>query len=188
MQPGFGRIGSHFWGHERLGFAPDIVTLGKPMANGHPVAATVTRPELLETFQNAFRYFNTFGGNPVSAAAALATLKVIEDEGLQENARVTGRHALAGLRDLAARHMAIADVRGAGLFFGVELTEQDGTPATALAARVVNEMRERGVLIHTVGKFDNTLKFRPPCVFSRENADLALETLDAALSSAVATR
>jgi 4-aminobutyrate aminotransferase-like enzyme len=177
VQPGFGRLGSHWWGHERLGFAPDIVTLGKPMANGHPVAAVVTRPEVLETFQDVFKYFNTFGGNPVSAAAAMATLKVIEDEGLVENARDVGAYALEQLQGLAGKHNVIADVRGAGLFFGVELMQGD-QPASDLALRMVNEMRQRGVLLSTVGRFDNALKIRPPCVFSRENADLLVSVMD----------
>lgn len=182
VQPGFGRIGSHWWGHERLGFAPDIVTLGKPMGNGHPVAAVVTRPEILTCFQEAFRYFNTFGGNPVSAAAAMAVLQVIEDEALVENACDVGVYAVGLLRELQARHDVIADVRGAGLFFGAELW-RDGAPATGLCAAMVDEMRDRGVLLHSVGRHSNTLKVRPPCVFSRENADQLVDVMDAALGA-----
>ncbi len=182
VQPGFGRLGSHWWGHERLGFAPDIVTLGKPMANGHPVAAVVTRPEVLEAFQDVFKYFNTFGGNPVSAAAAMATLEVIEDEGLVENVRDVGAYALDQLRGLTGKYDVIADVRGAGLFFGVELM-QDGQPASDLALRMVNEMRQRGVLLSTVGRYDNALKIRPPCVFSRENVDLLVSVMDDAFTA-----
>jgi len=182
VQPGFGRLGSHWWGHERLGFAPDIVTLGKPMANGHPVAATVTRPEVLEAFQDVFKYFNTFGGNPVSAAAAMATLEVIEDEGLVENARDVGAYALDQLQGLTGKYDVIADVRGAGLFFGVELMQND-QPASDLALRIVNEMRQRGVLLSTVGRFDNALKIRPPCVFSRENVGLLVTVMDDAFAA-----
>lgn len=182
VQPGFGRIGSHWWGHERLGFAPDIVTLGKPMGNGHPVAAVITRHEILTRFQEAFKYFNTFGGNPVSAAAAMAVLNVIEDESLVENAKDTGAYALGLLQELAARHEVIADLRGAGLFFGAELW-RDGAPATDLCAAMVDEMRDRGVLLHSVGRHSNTLKLRPPCVFSRENADLLVDVMDAALEA-----
>jgi len=182
VQPGFGRLGSHWWGHERLGFAPDIVTLGKPMANGHPVAAVVTRPEVLEAFQDVFKYFNTFGGNPVSAAAAMATLEVIEDEGLVENARDVGAYALEELQGLTGKYDVIADVRGAGLFFGVELMQGD-QPASDLALRMVNEMRQRGVLLSTVGRFDNALKIRPPCVFSRENVDLLVSVMDDAFAA-----
>lgn len=180
VQPGFGRIGSHWWGHDRLGFAPDIVTLGKPMANGHPVAAVVTRLEILTAFQEQFKYFNTFGGNPVSAAAAMAVLKIVEDQALVENARDVGAYTLGLLRDLAARHDVIADVRGAGLFLGAELW-RDGKPATDLCAAMVDEMRGRGVLLHSVGRYSQTLKIRPPCVFSRDNADQLVQTMDDAL-------
>lgn len=180
VQPGFGRIGSHWWGHEKLGFAPDIVTLGKPMGNGHPVAAVVTRLEILTAFQEQFKYFNTFGGNPVSAAAAMAVLNVIEDEGLVTNAADVGAYAVGLLRDVATRHDVIADVRGSGLFFGAELW-RDGKPATELCDLMVDEMRNRGVLLHSEGRHDNTLKIRPPCVFSRANADQLAETLEAAL-------
>jgi len=182
VQPGFGRLGSHWWGHERLGFVPDIVTLGKPMANGHPVAAVVTRPEVLEAFQDVFKYFNTFGGNPVSAAAAMATLQVIEDEGLVKNARDVGAYALEQLLGLAGKYDVIADVRGAGLFFGVELMQGD-EPASDLALRMVNELRQRRVLLSTVGRFDNALKIRPPCLFSRENADLLVSVMDDAFAA-----
>ncbi len=182
VQPGFGRLGSHFWGHERLGFSPDIVTLGKPMGNGYPVAGVVTSPEILETFQKQFRYFNTFGGNPVAAAAAMATFKVIEDEGLQENARMVGAYALERLREIADRQEAIADLRGAGLFLGLELIRED-TPATDLSAMLVNEMRRRGVLLHSTGRYAHILKIRPPLVFSHENADLLAETLASAFDT-----
>ena len=180
VQPGFGRIGSHWWGHQKLNFAPDIVTLGKPMGNGHPVAAVITRPEILTCFQEGFKYFNTFGGNPVSAAAAMAVLNVIEDEKLVENAKEVGAYALGLLSELQKRHDVIADVRGSGLFFGAELW-RDGKPATALCDAVVEEMRHNGVLLHTEGRFDNTLKIRPPCVFTKENADQLTEVMDAAL-------
>ncbi len=182
VQPGFGRIGSHWWGHEKLGFAPDIVTLGKPMANGHPVAAAITRPEILTAFQEGFKYFNTFGGNPVSAAAAHAVINVIEDEDLVANAADVGRYAVGMLRELAVKYDAIADVRGSGLFFGVELW-REGKPATDLCTAMIDEMRNRGVLLHSEGRFDNTLKIRPPCVFNRENADLLIETMDAAFGA-----
>ncbi|MCF6316031.1 MAG: aminotransferase class III-fold pyridoxal phosphate-dependent enzyme [Marinosulfonomonas sp.] len=185
VQPGFGRIGTHWWGHEKLGFAPDIVTVGKPMANGHPVAAVLTRAEVLEAFQDVFKYFNTFGGNPVSAAAAMATLEVIEDEGLAENARDVGAYAIGELNTLAQQYDVIADVRGSGLFFGVELM-RDGEPATDICLRMVNEMRNNGVLLSTVGRFDNALKIRPPCVFSRDNVDLLVDVMDRAFKAVLA--
>jgi len=178
VQPGFGRVGSHWWGHERMGFVPDVVTLGKPMANGHPVAAAVTRPEIMTEFREAFGYFNTFGGNPVSAAAALATLQVIEDEGLVQNAARVGAYVLERLG--ALRHPLIAQVRGHGLFFAMEFV--DGTaPASDFTIRVVEGMKRKGVLVGSIGRHNNILKLRPPMPFSRENADMALDALAAVL-------
>lgn len=184
VQPGFGRVGSHFWGHQRAGFTPDVVTLGKPMANGHPVGGVVTSMEVMSAFRNTFRYFNTFGGNPVSAAAALATLKVVQEEGLQQNALEVGEYAREGLRKLAERHACIGDVRGSGLFFGAEMVLDRDTkaPATAFTKRVANGMRQKGVLLNFLGVNYNALKIRPPMPFSRENADLMLETLDQVLA------
>lgn len=184
VQPGFGRIGTHMWGHQRIDISPDVVTLGKPMANGHPVGAMVTSPELIAGFRKSFRYFNTFGGNPVSCAAAMATLEVIEEERLMENALDVGAYAKAGLKKLAERHAAIGDVRGSGLFFGAEmvLDRETRAPATAFADRVANEMRRRGILMNKLGIHYNTTKIRPPMPFSRENADHLLRTLDEVLS------
>lgn len=174
VQPGFGRVGSHFWGHDRMGFAPDVVTMGKPMANGHPVAAVVARPDVMGAFREAFGYFNTFGGNPVSCAAAMAVLDVLEEEGLVVSGRAVAAHTLGLLRQLS--HPLIADVRGAGMFFGVELM-RDGQPATADAGQIVERMRERGVLMGRIGRHQHILKIRPPMVFSRENAEFAVNVL-----------
>ena len=165
VQPGFGRIGSHFWGHQAMRFAPDIVTIGKPMANGHPVAATVTRPEIMAGFREAFGFFSTFGGNPVSMAAALAVLDVIEAEGLVAHARKTGAHMLKVLAGL--RHPRIVEVRGRGLILGIAL---GGDDPGGFAARVVEAMKDRGVLIGRVGRHGEVLKLRPPMPFSRDNA------------------
>lgn len=178
VQPGFGRVGSHWWGHEFLGFAPDVVTLGKPMGNGHPVAAVIARPEVMAAFRIAFGYFNTFAGNPVSCAAASAVLDVIEDEGLVENAQAVGAYALSLLREL--RHPLIADVRGFGLFFGIEFA-RDGQPEGAFCGRVVEAAKEHGVLLGRVGRAQHILKMRPPMPFSRENAERLAEVLDAIL-------
>lgn len=178
VQPGFGRLGFHFWGHDYLGFAPDVVTLGKPMANGHPVAAVMTRPDIMAAFRQAFNYFNTFGGNPVSAAAANATLDVLEQENLQENAHNIGQYCLERLSKIS--HPAIVEARGKGLFFGLEL-EHKGTAATAFAANIVEFMKSNGVLLNTIGRHRNTLKMRPPLPFSKENADFAIDLLEAAL-------
>ena len=183
VQPGFGRLGTHFWGHERAGFIPEIVTMGKPMGNGHPVAAVVTERRVMEAFRDSFRYFNTFAGNPVSMAAAQATLGVIREEGLQENAREVGDYAREGLRDLAGKHVCIGDVRGSGLFFGAELVlDRDAkTPATEYTKKVANALRMKGVLMNFLGIHYNVLKIRPPMVFSRADADRMLAAVDQAL-------
>ena len=184
VQPGFGRTGTHMWGHQRAGIVPDVVTLGKPMGNGHPIGGVVASSDTLNAFRKAFRYFNTFGGNPVSCAAAMAVLDVLEDEKLKENALAVGAHAVAGLSRLAEKHPVIGNVRGAGLFFGAELVldKAEKTPASELATRVINGMRERGVLMGKLGIHQNATKIRPPLPFTRENADLMLATLDDVLS------
>ena len=185
VQPGFGRTGRHFWGFEADDFVPDIVTMGKPMGNGHPVSAIVTRNALVGEFGTHGRYFNTFGGNPVSCAAALAVLDVIEEEGLQRNALDVGMHLVDGLRQLAERYDCIGDVRGTGLFLALELvTDRDArSPATELAARVINDLRHRGVLTSSIGPDANILKLRPPMVLSNGDADHVLATLAASLDS-----
>ncbi len=181
VQPGFGRVGSHFWGHDWLGFAPDVVTVGKPMANGHPVAAVLARPDVMAAFRAAFGYFNTFGGNPVSAAACLAVLEVIRDEGLQENAARVGSHLLGRLREM--RHPLLAEVRGTGMFFGAEFVlDDDMTPASAFVADVVERMVARGFLLNRIGRAGNTLKIRPPMPFSVDHADLLAEALEEVLA------
>jgi 4-aminobutyrate aminotransferase-like enzyme len=189
VQPGFGRTGEGMWGFSRHGVVPDIVTMGKPMGNGHPMAAMVARPEILETFGKRTRYFNTFGGNPVSCAVGMAVLDVIEQSHLIENAKDVGSYLRDGLRGLATHHELIGDVRGAGLFIGVELVTDRTTrsPATAATARLVNGLREKRVLISAAGLHANVLKIRPPLVFSRGNADHFLSALDEVLSDIAAT-
>ena len=185
VQGGFGRTGRHMWGHERFGVVPDLVTLGKPMGNGHPVSGVVLGAELLDSFSSRAMYFNTFGGNPVSAAAAHAVLDVLEREKLRENAVAVGEYVVASLRRLAERHAIIGDVRGLGMFFAVDLVRDRRTkePATAEAKRIINTMRDRGILISRIGPKDNVLKIRPPMPFSREHADLLLATLDDVLGT-----
>jgi 4-aminobutyrate aminotransferase-like enzyme len=185
VQAGFGRLGSHMWGHQRLGVTPDIVTLGKPMGNGHPLAAVIARRDLVDAFTGRNMYFNTFGGNPVSAAVGTAVLDVIKDERLLDNAATVGDYTIAKLKKLAERHSLIGDVRGAGLFFAVELVSDRiaKTPAPAQTRRLVNLMRERGVLISRIGTQDNILKIRPSMQFSKENADLLVDTLDQVMAS-----
>jgi 4-aminobutyrate aminotransferase-like enzyme len=183
VQPGFGRCGTHMWGFARHDLVPDLVSMGKPMGNGHPIAGLAARPELLKEFGARSRYFNTFGGNPVSAAAGIAVLEVIEREGLVENARRTGAYLADQLRTLQGRHALIAEVRGAGLFIGVELRRDGaaGEPASSETARIVNMLRERGVLISAAGAKGNVLKIRPPLVFGTEHADLFVQNLDQVL-------
>ncbi|HWA45272.1 MAG TPA: aminotransferase class III-fold pyridoxal phosphate-dependent enzyme [Hypericibacter adhaerens] len=185
VQYGFGRSGSHFWGFDFQGAVPDIVTMGKPVGNGHPLGVVVTRREILKSFTDRTDYFSTFGGNPVSAAAGLAVLEVLEREGLQENARATGAYFRQGVEALMARHAAIGDVRGTGLVMGVELVRDRKTqePAPDWTRRVANLMREQGVLIGTEGPRHNVLKIRPPLCFRREHADIAIEALDRALAA-----
>lgn len=185
VQGGFGRTGRYMWGHQYYGVVPDLVTLGKPMANGHPVSGVVGRADLMQKFASQVMYFNTFGGNPVSCAAANAVLDVIEKEKLQENARNVGDYVVAGLERLKQRHGLIGEVRGKGLFFAVDLVRdrRSREPAGAEAKRVINAMRERGVLISRIGPKDNILKIRPPMPFKPEHADLLLATLDEVLTA-----
>ena len=185
VQPGFGRIGSHFWGHLRQSIDPDIVTMGKSMGNGHPVAAVATSYQIMSAFRSHYGYFNTFGGNPVSAAAANAVLDVLAAEDLQARALRTGAHLVEGLRRLAGKHEMIGDVRGTGLAIGAEIvSDRSGkTPDTALAARIVNTMRDNGVLMGANGIHSNVLKIRPPMPFGVAEADLLLDTLDLVVSA-----
>ena len=184
VQSGFGRTGTHMWAHQKMGVVPDVMTLGKPMANGHPVGAVVTRSEILATFRKGYRYFNTFGGNPVSCAAAMAVLEEIEDKQLLANAKTVGDHARARLETLQQKYDFIGDVRGSGLIFGAEmvLDRESKEPASGFTDRVINEMRQRGVIHSKLGRHKNTLKIRPPMPFSKENADLLFDTLDDVLA------
>lgn len=183
VQGGFGRTGHHWWSHQWYDAVPDIVTLGKPMGNGHPIAGVVARADLIDAFGEWGMYFNTFGGNPVSCAVGMAVLDVLEQENLLDNAVDTGAYLAAGLRELQARHEIIGDIRHKGLFFGVELVQDRDSkePAATAANKLINEMRQCGVLLGRIGKYDNVLKLRPPLVFSHGNADLLLTTLDECL-------
>ncbi|HTL05385.1 MAG TPA: aminotransferase class III-fold pyridoxal phosphate-dependent enzyme [Gemmatimonadales bacterium] len=184
VQTGLGRVGSHFWAFATQGVVPDIVTLGKPLGNGHPLGAVVTTAAIAEAFANGMEYFNSFGGNPVSCAAGLAVLDVIAAEGLQQRAQELGMQLLDGLRGLVARHPIAGDARGLGLFAGLELVRRRDTlePAGDEASYVANRMRERGFLVSTDGPFHNVLKLKPPlCI---ESADIArlLDALDHVLA------
>ena len=184
VQSGFGRTGTHFWAHEKMGVTPDIVTLGKPMANGHPVGGVATGRDIMATFRDGYRYFNTFGGNPVSAAAAMAVLEEMEAEDLVANARAVGDHARQRLEALKQKYEVIGDVRGSGLIFGAEMvTDRAGkTPASGYTDRVVNALRHRGIILSKLGRHRNTLKIRPPMPFSTENADMLFDILDGVLA------
>ena len=183
VQPGFGRLGEAMWGFQRHGVVPDLVTMGKPMGNGHPIAAVVARPEVFARFAKRRHYFNTYGGNSVSCAAALAVLHVIQNENLLENARRTGEYLRRGLNALAGRCPALGEVRGAGLFVGVELrvNPASGLAGSAEAKRVVNEMCRRGVLVGSTGRHADVLKIRSPLTFTTQHADLLLEALEQTL-------
>jgi len=184
VQTGFGRVGTHFWAFATQGVVPDIVTMGKPAGNGHPLAVVVTTPAIADAFANGMEYFNTFGGNPVSCEVGLAVLDVIAEERLQENALVVGAHLMARLHELADRHPVIGDVRGLGLFIGVELVrDRDArSPAAAIAAYVAERLRDLGVLVSTDGPDHNVLKVKPPIVFSRADADHLAGILDLVLA------
>jgi 4-aminobutyrate aminotransferase-like enzyme/Ser/Thr protein kinase RdoA (MazF antagonist) len=183
VQVGFGRAGSHFWAYETQQVVPDIVTLGKPMGNGHPLAAVITTPAIADAFANGMEYFNTFGGNPVSCAIGLAVLDVIENEDLQKNAYRAGKRLLSGLQGLMENYALIGDVRGLGLYVGVELVTDRRTldPAPQHADYVINRLKDHGILISTDGPLYNVLKMKPPIVFTEQNADDVVQALDKVL-------
>jgi 4-aminobutyrate aminotransferase-like enzyme/Ser/Thr protein kinase RdoA (MazF antagonist) len=183
VQTGFGRVGTHFWGFEMQGVTPDIVVLGKPIGNGHPLGAVITTPEIADAFNNGMEYFTTFGGNPVSCAVGLEVLNVVLEENLQEHARRVGKRMLEGLRPFVERHPIVGDVRGPGLFLGVELVRDRETlePAPEEAAYVMNRMREHRILLGTDGPYHNVLKIRPPMPFDEGNADLLVEVMEKVL-------
>lgn len=184
VQAGFGRPGSHFWGFATHDVVPDIVTMGKPIGNGHPLGVVVTRREIMDAFMDSTSFFSTFGGNNVACAAGLAVLEVLQRERLQENAATVGAELKAGLIGLMERHAVVGAVRGKGLLLGVELVRDCGSrePATAETRRLMHLMRDAGVLVGNEGRHGNVLKLRPPMVFGREHAALLLDALDRALA------
>lgn len=184
VQSGLCRLGDHMWGFEDSGVIPDIVTMGKPIGDGHPLAAVVTTPAIAKAFAGKFGYFNTFGGNPVSAAVGLAVLDVIEQEQILQNVHDTGAYLADQLRLLARQHDCIGDVRGKGLFYGLEIVKEPGSiePDRERAGRIAEGMRAAGVLLSTFGVYNNVVKIRPPMVFSKDNADVLVNSLDRVLS------
>lgn len=184
VQIGFGRVGSHLWAFETQEATPDIITMGKPIGNGHPMAALVTTEEIAESFANGMEYFNTFGGNPVSCAVGLKVLEIIQRDGLLRNAAAVGEDLLARMRLLMSKHGVIGDVRGLGLMLGIDLVKdrKSKEPATERAGRVVERCRELGVLMGTDGPYDNVIKLRPALVFSQANADHLMQVLEQAFA------
>ncbi len=185
VQSGLTRLGDHWWGFMDSGVIPDIVTMGKPMGAGHPLAVVVTTPEIAAAFARESSYFNTFGGNPVSATVGKAVLEIVQRDDLLRNVNQSGSYLRSGLRRLAEKHALIGDVRGKGLFLAVDLVRDRETrePAATEAADIVERMREAGVLVALIGEERNALKFRPPLVFTTEHADIALDALDQALEA-----
>ena len=181
VQAGFGRLGSHFWGFNFDDVVPDIVTMGKSMGNGHPVAAVVTRPDIAEALERDTGYFNTYGGNPVSCAAGLAVLNVIEKEGLQQNALEIGQYIRDRLLPIQKDYPVVGEPHGSGLLLGVDIVKSNNSPDHEQANRIMNHMRENGVLIGITGKNSNILKIRPPIVFQKEHVDILLTALMKAL-------
>jgi 4-aminobutyrate aminotransferase-like enzyme/Ser/Thr protein kinase RdoA (MazF antagonist) len=184
IQTGYGRIGRNFYAFESQGVTPDIVALGKPIGNGHPIGAVITTPEIAESFANGMEFFSTFGGNTVSCAAGLATLAVTIEEDLQSHALRVGARLLEGLRGLAGRYAIVGDVRGSGLFLGVELVRDRKTlePAAEETSYISNRFRERGILLGTDGPLHNVIKIRPPMPFSETDADLLIAVMDEILA------
>jgi 4-aminobutyrate aminotransferase-like enzyme len=180
VQTGFGRVGHVFWGHELYDVTPDIVLMGKPIANGHPMGAVVCTEEIAKSFENGMEFFSSFGGNPVSCEIAWAVLEVIEEEELQQNAKIVGDYLLQELSRHASRVTGhVSSVRGSGLFLGIEFVTGSGLadPDTATARSIVNSMKERGFLLSTDGPFDNVIKFKPPMCFTLDNARELVENL-----------
>jgi 4-aminobutyrate aminotransferase-like enzyme len=184
VQTGCGRAGDHFWAFQEHNVVPDIVTIGKPIGNGHPLAVVVTTQAIADAFRNGMEYFNTFGGNPVSCAIGLEVLNVIKEEGLQQNAKHVGEYLKSGLRELMNQFQIIGDVRGPGLFIGFELVKDRITkePATEQASYFANRMRDKGILMSTDGPYNNVLKIKPPMVFSQVNADFLIDRIRGVLS------
>jgi ethanolamine-phosphate phospho-lyase len=186
VQVGFGRVGSHWWAFQLQGedVVPDIVTLGKPMGNGHPISAVITTPQIASSFAaTGMEYFNTYGGNPVSCGIALAVLDVIEKDKLRENAVNVGNYLVNKLKHLQTKHKLIGDIRGCGLFVGVELVvDRDSRePATAAAEHVIYRLKQEHVLLSADGPHRNVLKFKPPMCFSKADVDEAVSKMDAIL-------
>ena len=182
IQIGFGRVGTNFWGFETEGVIPDIVTMGKSMGNGHPLSAVVTTRKIADSFNNGMEYFNSFGGNAVSCAVGQAVLDVIKGEGLQENALEVGGYLLNQLKNLQNNYDLIGEVRGRGLFIGIELVKDKLVPAAIEARNIVNHLKDKGILLSVDGPDHNVIKIKPPLVFNKENSDELVKKIDETMS------
>ena len=180
VQVGFGRVGTHFWAFEQQGVIPDIVVMGKPIGNGHPLSAVVTTRAIADSFENGMEFFSTFGGNPVSCAIGQAVLDVMENEQLQEHALNVGNRLRDGLAALMKRHKLIGDVRGTGLFVGMELVRDRETlePADREAEALVNRLRQQGILLSVDGPLHNVIKIKPPMVLTADDVDMVVRSID----------
>lgn len=189
VQVGFGRVGSHFWGFEIQGVVPDIVIMGKPIGNGHPMAAVATTSEIANAFDNGMEFFSSFGGNPVSCEIGISVLDVIQNENLQEHALEMGKYVLKQWRKLMGKYQCIGDIRGVGLFLGIEFVKSRETkePDEDLAHQIVQDMKDRFFLLSTDGPFHNVIKFKPPMVFGKDEADALYKNLDEVISSLTQT-
>jgi len=185
VQLGFGRLGDYFWGFEMYDVIPDIVILGKPMGNGHPIGAVITTEAIAQKFEDGPEFFSSFGGNPVSCAIGEAVLKVIKEEQLQEHAREVGNHLIKLLKQLQSTFPELADIRGCGLFLGIELLDNNGNPNTALATKLKNGLREKNILVSTDGPYDNVIKIKPPLAFNIENSATLVNAMALILKKAV---
>ena len=185
VQTGFGRVGNNFWGFEEHGVVPDIVTLGKPMGNGHPIAAVVTTKEIANVFNNGMEYFNSFGGNPVSCSVGNAVLEVIENEQLQKHSQDVGKYFLNSLNFIKKIHPnLISEVRGRGLFIGIDFIKNlKNEPNKRLASFIINKLRNQGILLSTDGPYHNVIKIKPPLPFNKEDSDFVTQELDQVLRS-----
>ena len=185
VQIGFGRVGTDFWGFETAYVEPDIVTMGKSMGNGHPLSVVVTTKDIAEKFNNGMEYFNSFGGNPVSCAVGKAVLRAVEEENMQQNANKIGKYLLQELKELQSEFSLIGEVRGKGLFIGIELIKNSSnlSPASKEAEEVVNKMKRKKILLSTDGPDHNVIKIKPPMIFNRQNADELVLKLSEVLSN-----
>lgn len=179
VQTGFGRLGKYFWGFEMHNVVPDLVILGKPMGNGHPIGAVITTEEISKSFERGVEFFSSFGGNPVSCSAGLAVLDVIEEENLQNNAKIVGDYYLKQLNILKKEFSCIGDVRGTGLFVGIEIVKKDSkTPDKRLAQKIKNDLRKNYILVGSDGPHDNVIKSKPPICFTKENVNQVITSLN----------